>query len=129
MAAAFVYAAVAIAADLQEDTRRAFDGYAEQATRVFLEHVRGARSATDGTASRAAAASRNGEVVARPAHEDGIVSVPGGLVHHWVGSTFIAGVTLRDALDVSSVTTTIPLSISGSSPPRCSATRGTHTGC
>jgi hypothetical protein len=28
--------------------------------------------------------------------------VPGGLVHHWVGSTFVRGVTLRQAIDASS---------------------------
>jgi hypothetical protein len=92
--AAFGYAAVVTAADLQEETGRAYDGYAEQATRAFLEHIT--------SASGGATASRNGEVVARPAREDGIMSVPGGLVHHWVGSTFIAGVTLKEALDVSS---------------------------
>lgn len=100
--ATLVYAAIAAAADLQQGTGRAYDSYAEQATRAFLEHVREVRSAVDGTAPRAAVAGQSGEVVARPAREDGITSVPGGLVHHWAGSTFIAGVTLKDALDVSS---------------------------
>jgi hypothetical protein len=94
--------AVVAAADLLEETGRAYDGYAEQATQVFLERVRGHGSATGSHASHGAAASRAGEVVAGPAREDGIMSVPGGLVHHWVGSTFIAGVTLKNALDVSS---------------------------
>jgi hypothetical protein len=95
-------ATIVAAADLLDETGRAFDGYAEQATRVFLERIRGSGSATAGTASRAAAVSRTGEVAAGPAREDGIMTVPGGLVHHWVGSTFIDGVTLEEALDVSS---------------------------
>jgi hypothetical protein len=99
--AAFAYAAVATAADLQEDTGRAYDSYADQATRAFLERIRGVRSSIDSTASRATAPA-DGDVMARPARDDGIMSVPGGLVHHWAGSTFIAGVTLKDALDVSS---------------------------
>jgi hypothetical protein len=100
IACAFSCAAIATAADLREESRRAFDSYAEQATRAFLEHVRNAKSA--GSAAGANATPRNGDVVARPAREDGIMSVPGGLVHHWVGSTFISGVTLKDALEVSS---------------------------
>jgi len=80
----------------------AFDRYAEQATRAFLEHVRNAKSAGAGSAAGANATPRNGDVVVRPVREDGIMSVPGGLVHHWVGSTFISGVTLKDALEVSS---------------------------
>src|SRR5262245_4307078 len=102
VACAFLLCATIVAAaDLLEETERAFNGYAEQATQSFLERVRGSGSATDGAASRAAV-SRAGEVFARPAREDGIMTVPGGLVHHWVGSTFIAGVTLEEALDVSS---------------------------
>src|SRR5262249_54835716 len=41
------------------------------------------------------------EIDARPADGDGIVDVPGGLVHHWLGTTFVSGITLRDAIDVS----------------------------
>ena len=99
--AVFVCAAIAAAADLQENTSRAYDDYAAQATRVFIERTRGTISAIDGVAATPAVLPRDGEVVARPAHEDGIVAVPGGLVHHWSGSTFIAGVTLLDALNVS----------------------------
>jgi len=99
--AVIVCAAIAAAADLQENTNRAFDDYAAQATRVFVERSRGTMSATNGAVATPAVLPRDGEVVARPAHEDGIVDVPGGLVHHWSGSTFIAGVTLQDALNVS----------------------------
>ena len=102
IACAFSCAAIATAADLREESRRAFDSYAEQATRAFLEHVRNAKSAGAGSAAGANATPRNGDVVVRPVREDGIMSVPGGLVHHWVGSTFISGVTLKDALEVSS---------------------------
>jgi hypothetical protein len=101
IACAFSCAAIATAADLREESRRAFDSYAEQATRAFLEHIRHAKSA-GGDAVRGDATPRNGDVVARPGREDGIMPLPGGLVHHWAGSTFIAGVTLKDALEVSS---------------------------
>ncbi len=44
---------------------------------------------------------QDGEVLARPAKGDGIDGVPDGLVHHWIGTTFIAGVKLEGALRVS----------------------------
>ena len=39
---------------------------------------------------------------ARPGREDGILSVPGGLIHHWVGTAFIPRATLQRAVAVSS---------------------------
>jgi len=87
---------IAAAADLQDRTRRAYDEYAERATRMFVDRARdGASGAASGERSRSAT------IVVRPAREDGILSVPSGLVHHWSGTTFIDGVTLQDALDVS----------------------------
>jgi hypothetical protein len=91
-------AAPAAAADLQEHTARAFDSYVQQARRAFLERISGV--AADGaTVQRGATLGH--EVTTRPAAEDGIVAVPGGLVHHWTGSTFLPGVSLQDVLAVS----------------------------
>jgi hypothetical protein len=84
----------AAAADLQDQTRHAYDEYLDRATRLFVDRVRKG----DATAARD---SRDHDVSVGPAREDGIMSVPGGLVHHWLGSTFIAGVTMDDALAVS----------------------------
>ena len=90
-----VAAARVAAVDLNEETALAYERYAEEITRIFLERVHGGRS------SGPPALPRDGEMRAGPGREDGIIEVPGGLVHHWVGSTFIAGVTLEDALRVS----------------------------
>src|SRR5262245_16012423 len=87
---------IAAAADLQDQTRRAYEEYAARATRSFVDR---ARDGASGGGSHELP--RGGTLVVRPAREDGILSVPSGLVHHWSGSTFIAGVTLQDALDVS----------------------------
>jgi hypothetical protein len=92
-------AAPAAAADLQEHTARAFDGYLKQARRTFLERIAGV--AADGSKAERGAALRDAEVMAGPAAEDGIIAVPGGLVHHWIGSTFIPGASLQDVLAVS----------------------------
>jgi hypothetical protein len=83
------------AADLQEETRLAFERYAQDVTRIFLERVGSGTKSTDGALSL-----RDGQVIARPGRQDGIIAVPGGLVHHWIGAMFIGGVTLADALTV-----------------------------
>lgn len=89
-----VVSADAAAADLQDQTRHAYDEYLDGATRLFVDRVRKG----DATAART---SRDHDVSVGPAREDGILSVPGGLVHHWLGSIFIAGATMDDALAVS----------------------------
>jgi len=38
-------------------------------------------------------------IFAGPGREDGIVGVPGGLIHHWTGSVFIPDATLRQVMD------------------------------
>ncbi len=43
---------------------------------------------------------RGGQILVRPAAENGQVRVKGGLVHDWFGAMFIPGVTLKDVLDV-----------------------------
>jgi hypothetical protein len=94
---------VAIAAiDLQEDTREQFERYAERATESFLKRVRAdAGTSADGASSTLPRALRDGAVLGRAGGEDGIINVSDGLVHHWFATTFIEGVTLKDALDVS----------------------------
>jgi hypothetical protein len=93
----FGAAAHGAAVDLNEQTARAYERYAEEITRIFLDRVHGV-----GRSSGIPTFHRDGEIRAGPGREDGIIGVPDGLVHHWIGSTFIAGITLEDALKVSS---------------------------
>src|SRR5262245_59978809 len=89
------------AADLQERTRAAYDHYADEITKRFLNRARGGSATlTDGAPSRVSTP-RDGEVVVRPGSQDGIIVLPGGLLHHWRAASFMAGVTLEDALAVS----------------------------
>jgi hypothetical protein len=88
---AYLAALPADAAELQERTSRAYDAYLAEARQTFLSRVR-----------TAGATRREGVSPARAGREDGIIEVPGGLVHHWVGTAFIGGVTARKVLDVSS---------------------------
>jgi hypothetical protein len=87
------------AADLQQDTIRAYDEYAARAMRAFLDRLREGGPVTGPNGP--SPTPRDGEVIAFPANEDGILEVPGGLIHHWIASTFIADMTLDDALKLS----------------------------
>jgi hypothetical protein len=82
---------IAAAAELTSQTSLAFDDYLRQAQEAFLARVRTDVSPTP----------KSEGVPARPGREDGILSVPGGLIHHWVGAAFIPRTTLQRALAVS----------------------------
>jgi hypothetical protein len=74
------------AADLQPRTVQAYEKYADQATRDFVARAR----------KTAAGATRcDGVIAARAAGGDGILTVPGGLVHHWLGLAFVKGAQLK----------------------------------
>jgi hypothetical protein len=80
------------AAELQPRTNDAYDVYLEQAKQAFLARIEKGGPVV---------ARRGGALSARPGREDGIIGVPGGLVHHWIGAAFIPQVTLAEVLDVS----------------------------
>jgi hypothetical protein len=87
--------------ELETRTLRAYEAYVQEARRLFLE-----RSAADGSQRRDEEATRDqrlraGRITVRPGSGDGIISVPAGLVHHWMGSAFVPAVSLDDALQLS----------------------------
>jgi len=94
--AATLVAAPVQAADLRDDARLAYEAYAAKATAAFVRRVAGLIGGAP-----PAAAIRDGAVAVRPAGEDGIITINGGLVHHWSASTFVAGATLDAAQAVS----------------------------
>ena len=78
--------ASAHAAELHSRTAQAFDKYAEQATRDFVAR-----------AMKAAGTRRcDGVITARAGNGDGILNVPDGLIHHWLGLAFVPGATIKD---------------------------------
>jgi len=83
---------IARGAELTDRARQAYEQYIEQARRSFLERVR-----AEPLESRQGA----GAISAQPGTEDGIISVPDGLVHHWVGVAFMPDVTLDAAIQLS----------------------------
>jgi hypothetical protein len=96
-----VASTAADAAELRPGTNRAYDLYLEQARKAFLSRVQHERV----TIARDAA----GVLSAGPAKEDGIISLSGGLVHHWIASAFVRGVTLRQVMEVSSAFASYPM--------------------
>jgi hypothetical protein len=94
--ACFVPGHRVVAAELEEQTTRAYVEYVAQARLKFLNRVHDRPESTSG-----AKLGQDGQITARPGAQDGIVSVPGGLVHHWRGATFLPGVTMKEALGVS----------------------------
>ncbi len=89
------------AAELEAAASQAYERYIEEATRAFLDR-NGVNLATpDKARANRNPLPSNGQVIARPARQDGIIDVPGGLVHHWFGTIFIGQTTIEDTLKVS----------------------------
>ena len=86
LAALTLTAAPAAAADLQPRTAQSYDKYAGEMTRDFVS-----RAAMNATTARRC----DGVIVARAGNGDGILNVPDGLIHHWLGLAFVRGATLK----------------------------------
>lgn len=89
---------VVAAADLEPRADRAWSEYVARAEQAF---VAARRAHVDEAAAAITMVRQPGQPVIGPANGDGILKVPGGLVHHWKGQVFIPGATLSTALDVS----------------------------
>ena len=76
-------------AELEDRTARAYEAYRQRAEAAFLTRVSSVTASTGQEAS------------ARPAGEDGIISIPGGLVHHWSGAVFLPGASLQTVMALS----------------------------
>ena len=86
----------AAAAVLTPEASQAYREYAEKARQSFV-----GRAYTPPRGGAAGAASHTALSTVGPGQGDGIQKVRGGLVHHWRGTTYIAGATLDQVLDVS----------------------------
>ena len=90
VAAFLLVAAPSRAADLQPKAAQAYDKYADAAARDFV-----ARAQKLSPGNRC-----DGVMTARAGSGDGILDVPDGLIHHWVGTAFVKGATIRQVADV-----------------------------
>jgi hypothetical protein len=94
MAGIVFSAALVWAIELNGQTRLAFDDYAGRAEQLFA-------SAPFAFIERIAPTLRSGAIVGRPGSDNGILEVPGGLIHHWHGAAFHPGATVGMALQLS----------------------------
>ncbi|MBM3778410.1 MAG: hypothetical protein FJW23_09260 [Acidimicrobiia bacterium] len=88
-------------AELQENTLAAWEPYAARAHADFLRRAADRTSRWPDDPGLSPADLRAGGIVAGPKGGDGIMTVPGGLIHHWSAVTFMPGVTLERVLAVS----------------------------
>jgi hypothetical protein len=93
--AAALLALPAAAAELKPTTAAAFDRYIRETEQRLDEH-KGELWADESPAR--AQRVRAGEIVVQPFHAKPLVNVPGGLIHDWVGSAFVPGVTVEQTL-------------------------------
>lgn len=96
-----VLVCTAHAATLKPDTVNAWQEYVQSATTKLKAPVSAAshflKIDQDQNSRRNF---RMGEVLVTPGTSQGVKKVPSGLIHDWVGTAFIANVTLRDVLSV-----------------------------
>jgi hypothetical protein len=87
------------AAELKSETLAAFDSYIRTTEARIANQVSGKRSFlwTDESAQRRDLV-RKGQIVAQPWNSRGEAPVPSGLIHDWIGSVFIPGVSLDKVL-------------------------------
>src|SRR3974377_958482 len=89
-------------AELQADTLKAWEAYIQSADirmRARLDGTQPFLWADESDTRRQAV--RHGEVVVAPVLPRGSVSVPAGLIHHWVGAAFIPDSTIERLVAVS----------------------------
>jgi hypothetical protein len=92
------------AAELQQDTLRAWNQYIDARVADLEERVRAAGESflwSEQSAERMARLKRGEIVVAPMVRESGFTAVPNGLIHHWIGAAFLPNAHLADVLAVS----------------------------
>ena len=94
------------AADLEQRTIDAYNRYVEQAKEAFLRRAYGEERTSMTSPSRPVTV--RAIVRGEPSPSGRIVKVPSGLVHHWIGATFIDRATIADALAISRAYETYP---------------------
>ena len=91
--------AATVADELEPRTRQAYEAYVERVEKEFRSRVTGPEFLWADQDAEKRRALREGKVVVEAAAEDGILNVPDGLIHHWIGAAFMQGRTLEQVLE------------------------------
>lgn len=91
---------ISVAAELKPATLAAWKNYVDRAD-TRARHRLASRQPLASTDTPAQDAQvRGGEILATPLADRGVVAVPDGLIHDWVGSMFVPGATLEDLFSI-----------------------------
>lgn len=93
----FWWPTIVVAAELEPETAEAYQRYADGVRERFEAEVL-ARAPLENASQERLVRLRNGEIIAGPGEGDGILDVPGGLIHHWRGAAFVPDVTLDEVI-------------------------------
>lgn len=80
------------------ETVRAFASYSRQVESLLDARVRGEEEFLWASSAEQEAQLRAGRILCEPRNKRGEVAVRSGLIHDWVGSVFIPGVSMNDVL-------------------------------
>jgi hypothetical protein len=86
-------------AELEPRTVRAYEVYSARITAQFRERVRTPEFLWATADADRKQALGEGEIVVAAGDGDGILDVPGGLIHHWIAAVFLPGVRIGQVLD------------------------------
>ena len=98
-ASIFGWPGITAAAELAPETAEAYERYVAEIRERFGAEVL-ARIPPENASQERLVRLRAGEIVAEPGNGDGILDVPGGLVHHWRGAAFIPDVSLDEVIAI-----------------------------
>lgn len=87
------------AAAPEDRTLRAYSEYLDTVRKSFEDRARHGHALFDGDDTPRTLA--DGHVVVQGVREQGIVGIPGGLIHHWWGVALVPDATVGDAIAVS----------------------------
>ena len=99
VASIFGWPNIAVAAELAPETAEAYERYVAGIRERFEAEVL-ARTQPENVSPERLVRLRAGEIIAGPGNGDGILDVPGGLVHHWRGAAFMPDVTLDEVIAI-----------------------------
>ncbi len=88
------------AAELLPETLQAYERYIRQVDQRFSERIESPKGGWIDGLTGGPGKLTGGGVATRAAAENGMIEIPGGLIHDWQGTIFIPGVSLDEVLAV-----------------------------
>ena len=94
---ALLFSAAVNGAELKPETAQAWEGYLASVNARMIDRAHGSFLWVDESEERLRRV-RDGEIVVAPIQPKMPIAVPHGLVHHWIGASFLPGAHLEDVI-------------------------------